>query len=73
MTTALDALKQRTKKAGRMSAKDAMSLVAVVEAVGQHGHPLTCKGCREVLEAARALLREIPRLKAMGKAGGGLL
>ena len=71
--TNLDALKKRVTKTGKASAKDVLALAAVIEAFAAHGHPMTCKGCRATLEAARGLLREQPALKAMGKAGGAEL
>lgn len=73
MARALDTLKRKALKAGKVPASDALALAAVVEAFASHGHPLTCKGCRAVLEAAKAFLRQEPDLKAVGKAGGCVL
>lgn len=70
MATSLEALRKRIDKTGKVSLRDVNALLAVAETFAAHGHPLTCKGCRDVLDAAKGLMREQPALKSMGKAGG---
>lgn len=71
MATVLEAMKNRVRSTGKLGKRDALALIAAVEAVQAKGHPIGCKGCRAVLEEAKPLLRSMLRSAAdIGAVGG---
>lgn len=58
--------------------EDPAAFVRLVEAIATKSHPMTCKGCRNLVEAVAGLLersRAMPvrPIKQMGKVGGVVL